>query len=163
MDFGDLFQFVIFLLLALAWLFAGTRKRQQRPTRPSPQRRPRAPRQPMPPEELTGAPLPTPPLERHDWLDLLREQLETAAGGGLPPPEPETALDAVPLAPEAQSLETLEPAGEASHRRFHERYVEQAPAPAPRPRADVFPALTPRTARQAIVWREILGPPKGLE
>jgi hypothetical protein len=80
---------------------------------------------------------------------------------------------------EAYSLETLEPAGEASHREFHRKYgVVPAPGPAPAPAARTAPAarapgpplvtrqrlaLDVKSARQAMLWREILGPPKSLE
>ena len=56
----------------------------------------------------------------------------------------------------AESLETLEEAGGASHKRFHALYDRQ-PAfvqkkPAPR-------AIAIADVRRAIVWSEILGPP----
>jgi hypothetical protein len=67
---------------------------------------------------------------------------------------------------EAYSLETLEPAGEASHREFHRKYDAPAPSAAS-PAAPGTPqrrlTLDVRSARQAMVWREILGPPKGME
>lgn len=164
MDFGDLFQLVIFVLIILSALF-GTRRRKQKQERPA--ARPRHPvrhrREPGPARRPPGArprevPTATRAQVERSWLDVLREQLEAAQG--LPPvPAPEP-----PHAEEAQSLETLEPAGGESHRRFHERYIEPSEPPpgaaARRPRW--LPALTPRTARQAVVWREIFGPPKGL-
>jgi hypothetical protein len=56
----------------------------------------------------------------------------------------------------ARTLETLEEAGEASHRRFHERYdfsTRTEPRPARGSTLDV------RDVRRAVVWSEILGPP----
>jgi hypothetical protein len=71
---------------------------------------------------------------------------------------------------EAYSLETLEPAGEASHREFHSKYIE--PTQPPSTSAAAATSTTPRThrltlgarnLRQAILWKEILGPPKGMQ
>jgi hypothetical protein len=64
-------------------------------------------------------------------------------------------------------LETLEAAGEESHRRFHELYVEPSTPATPRPydtpRAVVSRfLLTGRSLKDAIVLAEILGPPKAL-
>lgn len=60
----------------------------------------------------------------------------------------------------AVSLETLEAAGEASHERFHEKYI-RPDAGVPHVRIRHL-HLTPRTARDAIVWMEVLGTPKGM-
>jgi hypothetical protein len=50
------------------------------------------------------------------------------------------------------------------HERFHERYMEQAAAPDVRRRRGRLPERPNWNAVQkAIVWAEILGPPKGLE
>ena len=55
-----------------------------------------------------------------------------------------------------ESLETLEAAGGASHRRFHALYDRQ-PDPVPtKPTPRVFGIAD---VRRAIVWSEILGPP----
>jgi hypothetical protein len=62
---------------------------------------------------------------------------------------------------EARSLETLTPLGEASHRRFHEQYIEPDLAPQPVRRSRY--RLTPKTAREAVVWTAIFSPPKGYE
>jgi hypothetical protein len=49
---------------------------------------------------------------------------------------------------------------EVDHRSFHERVMQQAvPAPAPPPRSQKGRDLL----RTAIIWREILGPPKAFE
>lgn len=65
---------------------------------------------------------------------------------------------------EAYSLETLEPAGEASHEAFHRTYDSPSPAKSPAVRAPRRRRLTldVRSARQAMLWTEILGPPKGM-
>lgn len=82
-----------------------------------------------------------------------------------PPPQVEPPIEAEPLERipevEARSLETLEPAGEPSHERFHELYLGQ-PQPARRQVRRLRLKLTPANAREAMLWREVLGPPKGL-
>jgi hypothetical protein len=56
----------------------------------------------------------------------------------------------------AESLETLEEAGGASHKRFHALYDRQ-PDPVPtKPAPRVFGIAD---VRRAMVWSEILGPP----
>jgi hypothetical protein len=60
---------------------------------------------------------------------------------------------------EAGSLETLEEAGEASHKRFHERYGVAARMEPPTSRGPTFDV---QDVRRAIVWSEILGPPVSL-
>jgi len=57
---------------------------------------------------------------------------------------------------EAGTLETLEEAGEGSHKRFHERYAIAARAESRSPRSPTFDM---NEVRRAIVWSEILGPP----
>jgi hypothetical protein len=59
----------------------------------------------------------------------------------------------------AESLETLEEAGESSHARFHARLQATAGA-APGDAQPVDPGVA--RLRQAIIWREILGPPVSL-
>lgn len=56
----------------------------------------------------------------------------------------------------ARTLETLEEAGEASHRRFHERYDFST---RPEPRTAGGSVFDVRDVRRAVVWSEILGPP----
>lgn len=87
--------------------------------------------------------------------------------GVLPTPQPPEAKEAVSLeriTEEAASLETLKPAGGESHRRFHERYVDAPPPPSqpvrPVPR---WRRITPNTAKEAVIWRTIFSPPKGLD
>jgi hypothetical protein len=70
---------------------------------------------------------------------------------------------------EAYSLETLEPAGGESHKAFHAKYIARAEggaapdaSPAPTPQASRPFRLDAQSVRQAMVWREILGPPKGM-
>ena len=68
---------------------------------------------------------------------------------------------------EAYSLETLEPAGEISHKRFHEKYprpsqTAQPPQPA-EPARRLRLTVNSRSLREAMLWREILGPPKAFK
>ncbi len=62
---------------------------------------------------------------------------------------------------EPRSLETLEPAGAATHERFHELYIG-APQPARKVVRKLRLGLRPSSVREGILWREVLGPPKGL-
>jgi hypothetical protein len=153
---------VFFLLSALG---GGKRKQQARP-RPD-ARRPQVPARPRP---QTPAPrgrtdrVPGPPAARGEPASLtdalfaiLRGEVpETAA----PPPRGEF----IPEGPEAVSLETLEPAGEASHERFEAKYVDH-PATFEVQGARRVRRLhvTPRAARDAVVWTAILSKPKGLQ
>lgn len=62
---------------------------------------------------------------------------------------------------EPRSLETLEPAGAATHERFHELYIG-TPQPARKVVRKLRLGLRPSSVREGILWREVLGPPKGL-
>lgn len=102
-----------------------------------------------------------------DLVELLAEQQHARTAPSAPQrPEPPIRREAVPgieaTQVEAISLETLEPAGGASHERFHERYIRALPEVRRRARHPLVLAVDDRTAvRKAIVWAEILGPPKG--
>ncbi len=164
---GDLFEIIIFVSIFLLSLMfgrkkkraaSGTRTRVQSPrqavsrARPRPSPRP-LPRRPAPDQVHPFAE----PLGSRAIAEQILEQFRAAIE---PPPPPESVAD-----DEAQSVETLEPAGRASHERFHERYVDSTPSAPPavtKPRRSPL-VLRPSTMRQAIIWREVLGPPKGLE
>jgi hypothetical protein len=82
----------------------------------------------------------------------------------LPPPPPPPPPQAVrrPVVAD-QAARSVELAG-ARHEEFHERYVQPLSEPArvrKRARARIRP--THSELREAVLWREILGPPKGLE
>lgn len=62
---------------------------------------------------------------------------------------------------EPRSLEALEPAGAATHERFHELYIA-APQPSRKPVRRLRLGLRLSSVREGILWREVLGPPKGL-
>ena len=163
MGFDDLVQLLILAGVALAWLLGGG-KSKKRPA-PPPQRyqpRPRVVVRPQPQERppadsmadeiyriLSGE---VEQRERDEGIEVMREEAA---------PQRETVEEVHEV--EAYSLETLEAAGEASHRRFREKYVapmaavDQPPERKRRPRL----STSPRTLREAVLWREILGPPKG--
>ncbi len=126
-----------------------------------------APSRGAPPERRPAEPQPLPTREglTRDILELL--------GAQLPEPAVETQLEAAPpwaaeaqsprqVDIEAQSLESLEAAGGRDHDLFHKRYVDAPQEPTERetPRASLR-RLTPKTARQAVIWKTILSPPKG--
>lgn len=164
----DVIQLVIFAILVLFAVLFGDKKKK----RPPPQQRPPE-RRPRPVARLERRPAHhdarTIAEEILEQLKREREALEVEgepAGGPLHTDEAysletlERPIEVRELPPDRErSLETLEAAGEASHVRFHERYVADAvaePAPARRRLA-----LNPRTARQAVVWMAVLGRPKG--
>lgn len=79
-------------------------------------------------------------------------------GASVPPPP-------MPAIPEARATAVSEiEGGEERHEAFHRRYMgptaRAARVSAPRLRRRL--RLTRRALRDAVIWREILGPPKGL-
>ena len=155
---------------------------QPPPQRPLEVRRPLpgllGPRGHAPPveSEMSGAPTMADELYRMLSGDMERRREETieAEGTSLEVDRIE-AIERMPVEEirpleqitdvEAYSLETLEPAGEASHRAFHRKY--DSPPSAASPAAPATPqrrrlTLDVRSARQAMLWTEILGPPKGM-
>jgi len=106
-----------------------------------------------------------------ELLEVLPERVEIEPPA---PPPPPPAMEPVVVEDEAQSLETLEPAGGKSHERFHERYMrEEETAKRRKPETiEPYEELEEREARmklsrrglqQAFIMKEILGPPKGME
>jgi hypothetical protein len=86
-----------------------------------------------------------------------------------PEPPPNVEVDAVGrVLPRAVSLEepakpTVVPDTEERHDEFHEDYVRAFRATRiARPASRAQEMLSPESLRQAILFREILGPPKGL-
>jgi hypothetical protein len=178
----DWVELIIFAVVVLFGLLAGDRKksRRQPPARPRPRPSPRetgaatGPRSAQDPRTIA-----------EQLLERMRRQAEAEARAEREATlEPMHTSEAVSLetdVPERYereppsreivvreigeerdlTLETLEGAGEASHRRFHDRYMtplaEVPPAPVPRMR------MTPRQAREAFVLMAVFGRPKGLE
>lgn len=176
MDFGDLFQVIILAAIFLLSALFGAKKKKKptatgtRPRQQAPRERPRAgpraatPREPRQPMQSYAE-----PLDSRTLTEQIVEQFRTAVEQAerrervlRAEPESVETVQAREVRPE--SLETLEPAGTASHERFHKRYVD---VPATRPAESSArrrtPRLGPRNLREAVVWREVLGPPKGLE
>jgi len=154
---GDLFEIMVAIGIILVGLLGGRRKKP----RPTGGGGSVPPRRPPPP--------PQPADQSFDIEDIERIILGRApqhARVPLPTAEPD------PGPPQGQtgweegvdrsatSLETLDRAGGASHERFHHLYMQP---PSVIPTRQVRPLLAPAALRQAIIWREILGPPKGLD
>ena len=143
MEVGDLFEVFVALGVLLLGALSGGRKKK-----PPPQRR-----APFPQPAPRRAPAARPPVTTAEQVaEMLRRRLEQARG---------EMTDDLPEAYslEGTSLETLEAAGGASHKRFHDRYVSALPeltSPV------VHPRLPVGGLRQAVVWSEILAPPKAL-
>ncbi len=161
----NLFEIIIFASIFLLSLLFGRRKKR---TVPGTGTRAQSPRQAA--SRARPRPSPSPRRPAHDQVHPFAEALGSRAiaeqileqfrAATEPPPPPESVAD-----DEAQSVETLEPAGGASHERFHERYIDSTPTAPPavtKPRRSPL-VLRPNTMRQAIIWREVLGPPKGLD
>lgn len=167
MSFEDLVQLLILGGAGLAWLLSSGKTKkappEPRPRRPAPRLAPR--RQPAD----------TMAQEIYRILSGEAEQREREASleiqetdeGSLEIIREEAApsrrtLEEIHEA-EAYSLETLEPAGEESHKRFHEKYATPAqPAQPAEPARRLRLTVNARSLREAMLWREILGPPKGL-
>jgi hypothetical protein len=162
----DLVSLLIFGAVFIFSLLAGGKKKraqQQRPpVRPQPraaveQRRSTAQsataatptRQPKPGGE--------PPELVEGLLDLLRGRIPLETRTPQVEPEPRVDID-----DEAQSLMEV-PDRAQEHQEFHDKYVEHSvPATVTwRPRSRY--RLTPKTAREAVVWTAIFTKPKGLE
>ncbi len=163
----DLIQVAVVVAVLLLSLLGGGKKKKQAQAQRRAQTRPRPPPQPQPqrparPRAPQAGARPVEPQRQQGFeaiLDLLRGELP------LLEPQPPEAAGAAPVQSdvddEARPLETLAPLDEASHRAFHEQYVE--PGLQPQPRRVSRYRLTPKTAREAVVWTAIFSPPKGSE
>lgn len=183
MSFEDLVQLLILAGAGLAWLLGSAKTKKAPPRRP-----PRPPRPPTRPE-VWEVKLPQPPVrvpERRP-ADSMAEEIYRILSGEVEERDREESLEVLreEAAPsresleeireaEAYSLETLEPAGEASHRRFREKYLVPTPPPVSVPARATgpgteraarrsVPALGTGSLREAMLWHEILGPPKAFK
>ena len=153
MDLDDLIQVLVAAAVVMAGLFGGRKKKPPPPRRPAPPRR-----EPVRPPPVRATPQPHQPSGRDHLLADLQRQLESARGEVTTDMPEAFSLEETSV--EAQSLETLEPAGEASHERFHRDFIKPlGELRSLEPRA----ALPPGGMRSAVVWAEILGPPRGLQ
>jgi len=173
----DLIQLLFFAALILFALVGSARKKKRPPMKAPPPRvrRPPLERRESVPErsrvESSGAARPRQQRSiAQELLELLQErvEIEQPTPPAPPPPPPVVVQD------EAQSLETLEPAGGKSHERFHELYMhEEETAKRRKPETiEPYEELEEREARMklsrrglqhAFIMKEILGPPKGME
>jgi len=137
----------------------------RRPARPDAPAEPR-PRGPAPrtPERPSRVPEPGPVVLIPPEVVIVRqpppervpvpEGLWAEGAARKPTVRQDTTLEREPT---IASLETLEPAGGASHVAFHEKYVDRPPPP-PTVRRRLH--LQRGDARRGIILAEILGPPK---
>lgn len=65
--------------------------------------------------------------------------------------------------PEARSLEALEISSEDRHAEFHDRYIEPVAPPRASPALGTRLTMSPKNIREAVIWKAVLGPPKGLD
>ena len=166
----DIVQLVIFLAVIFFGLMmgAGKKKKQQQQQRPQ---RPQRPAGPVSQGATARAPegKPTRQSFAQEIMDLLQAQLpepaveEPDVPSALPERAPREAISLEVIEEEARSLETLEAAGGRSHEVFHERYMDQPESKPKETRPSRFRRINPRTAREAVIWRTIFSPPKGLE
>jgi hypothetical protein len=186
MNVDDLIQLLILGGAGLAWLL-GSGRAKKRPPEPRPRRQPPPPTRPVqryqPPTTVVvrpavsqRQPAATMAEEIYRILSGEAEQRERDATleiqetdeGTLEIMRDETAPSRATLEEiheaEAYSLETLEPAGEESHKRFHEKYARPSQPDQPAKPAEPVRRLrltaNARSLRDAMIWREILGPPK---
>ena len=187
MDLGDLLLLIFIVSGLLSTLAGGKKKRKgasqapPRPPRPRSQRQssPRAPGERARPREV---PRPQPSLDPGagpvptQMEEILRQLgLDVGREPEVEEPEPFVELEAeaqsIPLREEprvvsleGESLEPLDDGGEGRHTEFHEKYIRPLESVDRRSRSSrARLRLNPATLREAILIREILGPPKGLQ
>lgn len=192
-DFVELIVFLAVVLVAMlaGGKKRGKQQQQRRPlsgrppARPVRRATPAVPdREWREPEERSAPPTPVVPTESageptrqsvaREILELLGAQLEeqpAPPAPPTPPPRDAVALDdyrreAVSLERpprEPQALDSVELSRQREHDEFHDRYVDVQAEPQPRRPRSRYHRLTPRTAREAVIWKTIISPPKALE
>jgi len=169
----DLVTLLIFGAVFIFSLMAGKKKkaqgqrpparaRSQAAVRPSPRRTPAGSSAPLQPvASATPAQRSKPSGEPQEMveglLDLLRGRIPIEVRAPEPETEPRVDVD-----DEAQSLMSA-PDREREHREFHEKYVAHSVPATVTPRSQSRYRLTPKTAREAVVWTAIFTKPKGME
>jgi hypothetical protein len=164
----DLIQVAVIVAILLVSLLGGGKKRKraqaqrQAQTRARPTPPPQSQRTTRPRAQPAGKQQVEPQRQQgfEAILDLLRGELPSALEPK-PPPQDLSPAVAESVDDEARPVETLKPLDEESHAAFHERYVERGPEARP-VRVKRY-RLTPKTAREAVVWTAIFSPPKGYE
>ncbi len=91
-------------------------------------------------------------------LDLLRGRIPLELEPQRAKVAPQPVMD-----DEARSLESTEPDRDREHQEFHETVEATSVPAAVTPRRRSRYRLTPKTARDAVVWTAIFTKPKGLE
>jgi hypothetical protein len=186
---GDFVELIIFLAVVLVAMLAGGKKRgtqqqqrrppARRPTarpvqRPAPTAPDREGRKPLTPVPTESAGEPTRRSITTEILELLGAQLDEQRSPPLPPPAPareavaldEYRRDAVSLerpSREPRALDSVELSRQREHDEFHDRYIDAQGKPQPRRARSRYHRLTPRTAREAVIWKTIFSPPKAFE
>lgn len=161
----DLVQFGVLIFFLVVWLLGGNKKRKQRPPTPRPPvPRPR-PQGAPPVERSRPVAAPAPRAQRQP--ESLAEILDLLRGEQLPPeperyPLPEEPEAAETTPEELRPLESTDALDAATHEEFHERFVDAEGFGVSPSRARRY-RLTPKTARDAMVWTAIFSRPKGLE
>jgi len=166
----DIVQLVIFLaVIFFGLLMGGGKKKRQQQQQQQQRRMRRPPATPLREHSTAPEPKPTRQSFSQEIMDLLQEQLpepeveEPGPPSVLPERQPREAVSLEVVDVEARSLETLEAAGGRSHEVFHERYMDGPVSKPKKSRPSEFRRITPRTAREAVIWSTIFSPPKGLE
>ena len=168
----DLVQVLVIGAIILFSILSGAGKKKRAQVRPpAPRPRPSRPTVPErgPVEDARSAPgvpvrsQPQLPETAADGQTEVMEGLLDLLRGRVPLEVPAPPLEPpLPAEDEAVSLEDLEPDMAASHQAFQEKYVAATQPPSKVPRRVSRYQLTPTTARDAIVWSEIFGKPKGM-
>ncbi len=167
MDIGDILILIFIVSGLLSSLMGGKKKKQQSR---SPQSRPR-PRPSRPPSRETagagaGARRPRPSLDpSHSGpvptqMEEILRQLGLEVGPEIE--EPEVVVEREVVRPELPKILSV-PDAEVRHAEFHDEYIdpfEQTRIARPPSRGKKL--LNPQSLRQAMLLREILGPPKGM-
>ncbi len=181
MDLGDLLLLIFIVAGLLSTLAGGKKKRkgvpQARP-RPGPQRQP-SPRRPggtTGPREVPQSEPSLDPGARPVPTQMEEILRQLGLDVGPEPEEPEPAVErepepaSIPLRGEPRVVSLEEEAlnlpdadREQLHSEFHEKYIRPLESVARASRSSrARLRLNPTTLREAIILREILGPPKGL-
>lgn len=191
-DFVELIIFLAVVLVAMlaGGKKRGTQQQQRRRPAPRPTARPVQRRTPAAPDgewrEPAERPAPLTPVPTEsageptrrsittEILELLGAQLDEQRSPPLPPPAPareavaldEYRRDAVSLerpSREPRALDSVELSRQREHDEFHDRYIDAQGKPQPRRARSRYHRLTPRTAREAVIWKTIFSPPKAFE
>jgi hypothetical protein len=171
----DLFQLLIFVGVIVLSLIAGGKKKKSRPQQPrSPRPPPQAAARPRPPQsrprphDAARPPQRVEPVANAPQREEVMENLLDILRGRVPMPEPAArpppSVVQEDVDDEAVSLEQIDVDRAAAHQSFHDKYVEEPHevARVSRPTPHRY-RLTPRTAREAVVWTAIFTRPKGLD